>query len=112
MEPVENAALEFLRRGAEGSAVVGSGDFPELGVGGQRVNSARVADGDVAVDFTVDEKDWDIGRGGGIFRRNLIHVEVVLPAGTEEGDFNQGTEQRASYPGGEVEGLSLYFYDL
>ena len=53
-EPGQDALLKFLGGGAEGAAVVGSGDFPELGVGIMGVNVARVADGDVAVDVAVD----------------------------------------------------------
>ena len=42
-----------MRSGADGTAVVGGRDFPELGVGIARVNQARVTDGDVAVDLAV-----------------------------------------------------------
>ena len=74
--------------GAEGAAVVGGGDFPELGVWVAGVDAAGVADGDVAVGLAVDEEDWDGGRGYGIFGGDFLHVEVVLQAGAEEGDFD------------------------
>ena len=35
-----------------------------------------------------------------------MHVEVVLPAGAEEGDFDQRAEDGASYPRAEMEGLA------
>jgi hypothetical protein len=76
--------------------VVGSWDLPEVSVRGQRVDTARVADGNITVDFTVDEKDWDFGSCSGIFGRDLIHVEVIFPASAEECDFDQRTEQAAS----------------
>jgi hypothetical protein len=47
-----------------------------------------VAEGDVAVDFAVDEENGDVGSGGGIFGGDFIHVEVIFQAGAEEGDFD------------------------
>jgi len=87
-EPRQNSFLEFLRGGAVSGAVVGCGNFPELSVGGECVNLPGVADWNVAVDFAVDKKDGNAGRGGGIFGRDLIHVEVEFPAGAEECDFD------------------------
>ena len=87
-EPVKNPLFEFLRGGVVGGAVVGCGDFPELSIGGECLNSARVADWNVAVDIAVNEKDWNAGRGGGIFGRDLIHVEVIFPAGAKKCDFD------------------------
>ncbi len=84
----QKSLLEFLWGGADGAAVVGGADFPELGVGIARVDEAGVADWDVAVDLAVDEKDGGRRCGDGIFRRNLLHVEVVFQAGAEEGDFD------------------------
>jgi hypothetical protein len=106
VEQLDDTVLKFFWSGVECATVVGSGDFPELSVGGEGVNSARVADWNIAVDLAVDEKDWDAGRGGGIFGRDLIHVEVVFPTGAEEGDFDERTQHDASHPGAEVEGLS------
>ena len=105
-EPSQKAALEFFRGRAKGAAVVGGWDFPELSARIAGVDTAGMADGDVAVDLAVDEEDWDGGRGYGIFGRDFLHVEVVLPAGAEEGDFNQRTQEGASDPGAKVEGLS------
>jgi hypothetical protein len=97
-EPVQKTLLEFLRGGAESAAVVGSGDFPELRVGGARVNKAGVAEGDVAVDLAVDEKNWDAGCGRGVLGGDLLHAKVVLPAGPEESGFDEWTKDDASYP--------------
>ena len=77
-----------MRGGAEGAAVVGGGDLPEAGLGGVGVNDLRMAEGDVAVDFTVNQKNRDLGGGGGIFWRDILHVEVVLQASPEEGDLD------------------------
>ena len=40
----------------------------------------------------------DGGCGYGIFGRNFLHVQVVFPAGAEEGDFDYGAEESASEP--------------
>ena len=53
-EPTEEAAFEFLRGSAEGAAVVGDRDLPELGVGSVGVDAKGMAEGNVAVDFAVD----------------------------------------------------------
>jgi len=105
-EPREQALFEFLRGGAEGAAVVGGGDLPELGVGSASVNAAGVADRNVAVDFAVNQENGDRGGGGGIFWRNVLHVEVVLQAGADESDLDKRTQDDASNPGAEVEGLT------
>ena len=106
VEPSQNSFFKFLRGRAVGGAVVSCGNFPKLSVGGECVNSAGVSDWNVAVDFTMDEKDWDVGREGGIFGRDLIHVEVEFPSGAKECDFDQRTKDGASEPGAEVERLS------
>ena len=41
-----------------------------------------------------------------IFGRDVFHVEVVLPAGAEEGDFDYGTKDGASDPRPKMERLS------
>ena len=53
-EPTEQATFEFLRGSAEGAAVVGDRDLPELGVGSVGVDAKGMAEGNVAVDFAVD----------------------------------------------------------
>ena len=77
-----------MRSGADRAAVVGGRDFPELGVGIMHVNQARVTDWDVAVDLAVNQKNRDCGDCDGVFRRNLLHVEMIFPACAEEGDFD------------------------
>jgi hypothetical protein len=71
--------------------MVGGGDFPELGVWVTGADAAGVADGDVAVDLAVNEKDRDRRCGDGLFRRDFLHVEVIFPVRAEEGDFDQRT---------------------
>lgn len=53
-EPSQEAALEFLWRGADGAAVVGVGNLPDLRAWSAGANEARVANGDVAVDLAVN----------------------------------------------------------
>jgi hypothetical protein len=36
----------------------------------------------------VDQEDWDGRCGCGIFGRDVLHVEVILQARAEEGDFD------------------------
>ncbi len=43
VKPFQNAGFEFFWGGADGSAVVGAGDFPELRVGIVGVDEAGVA---------------------------------------------------------------------
>ena len=105
-EPSQQAVFEFLGSGAHSSAVVGVWYFPELHVRITGVDEAGVADGDVAVDLAVNEKDRNAGRRYGIFWRNIIHVQVVLPARAEKGGLDERTEDGASNPRAEVEGLS------
>lgn len=95
-----------MRGGAYGSAVVGAGDFPELRVGSAGVNGFGVANGNVAVDLAVDEKNWNSCRCDGVLGRKGRQVEVVLPTRAEERDFDQRAENCASDPRAEVKGLS------
>ena len=86
--------------------MVGVGDLPELGVWISRVDDLRMAHGNVAVDLAVNQENRDRRGCDGIFGRNILHAEVVLQAGAEEGDFDQWTEEEASDPGAKAEGLS------
>ena len=55
-EPREQSLFEFLGSCADGPAVIGTGNFPES----MRIavlDAAGVADGDVAVDLSVNQKD-------------------------------------------------------
>jgi hypothetical protein len=63
-EPRQEAAFEFLGDGAEGAAVVGAADLPELCVGGACVNALRVTHGNVAIDLAVNQENRDL-RGCG-----------------------------------------------
>ena len=81
--------FEFLWGGADGAAVLGGRDFPQLSVRISGVNDAGMAGGNVAVDLTVDEENRDSRCGHGIFRGNVFHVEVVLQAGAKECDFDE-----------------------
>ena len=58
-EPCEDTALEFSWSGAYGAAVVGVGDFPELGVGVSLADNLRVAHGNVAIDLAVNQENRD-----------------------------------------------------
>ncbi len=98
--------VEFFRSCAHGSAVVGVGDFPENYILVAGLDLARMARRNVAVDFAVNEEDWDLRGGDGIRWRNLLHVEVVLETDIEESEFDDGAEESASKPGAEVKGLA------
>lgn len=105
-EPGDDALFEFFWRGADGAAVVGMGDFPEYCIWVVGVNFLRVADRNVAVDLAVDQKDGDLRSCDGLFRRNLLQMEVVFPAGAEECGFDQRTENDSSEPRSEMERLA------
>lgn len=77
-EPYEQASFEFLWSCADGSAVIGVGNFPEYCVAIAGLDAARVADGYVAVDLAMNQEDWDSRGCNGIFWRNLLHIEPVL----------------------------------
>ena len=57
-----------------------------LGISG--VDDLRMAHGNVAIDLAVNQENRDRRGGDGIFRGNILHVEVILQAGAEEGDFD------------------------
>jgi hypothetical protein len=97
-EPRLQALFEFFWGCAYGSTVIGVGDFPENYFGIAGLDALRMTWGDVAVDLAVDQKDWNSGGSYRIFRRDLLHVEVVLPADVEEGEFYYWAEQGASEP--------------
>ena len=59
-EPIENSPFKFLRRGADGAAVISVGDFPQDGLWIAAVDAAGMADGNVAVDLPVDQQDGDL----------------------------------------------------
>ena len=105
-EPGLQAVLEFLWGCAYGSAVIGVRDFPEDHVAIAELDFKRVPRGNVAIDLAVNQEDWDSGSGDGILGRDLLHVDVILPADVEEGEFDDGAEDGASEPGAQVEGLA------
>ncbi len=53
--------FKFLWGGADGSAVIGVGNFPENGVGIAGVDATRVTERNIAVDLTVNEENWNSG---------------------------------------------------
>jgi hypothetical protein len=65
-----------------------------------------VAWGNVAVDLAVNQEDWNLGGAYCIFWRNVLHVQAVLPANVEKGEFDYRAEDGASEPGAEVKGLA------
>jgi len=91
---------------ADGAAVIGVGDLPENRVRIAGVDLAGVAEGNVAVDLAVDEKNWNSRGGDGVLGRDWPHVQVMFPADIEEREFDDGTEDGATKPGTEVKGLS------
>jgi hypothetical protein len=105
-EPGQQAAIEFLGSGGGGTAVFGAGDFPKLDFGIAGMDLAGVADGDVGVELAVDHQNRDMGRGYGVFGRDLIHVQVVFQAGAQERNFHQRTQDGSSEPGAQIEGLA------
>lgn len=54
----------------------------------------------------MNQEDRNSGGCDGIFRRDLLHVEVVLPADVEESEFACGAKNGPSEPGTEVKGLT------
>src|SRR5882762_8693177 len=106
VEPCEQASFEFLRSCADGSAVIGVGNFPEYRVAIAGLDAARVADGYVSVDLAMNQEDGDSRGCDGIFWRNLLHIEPVLRSDVEESEFDDRAEESASEPGAEVEGLA------
>jgi len=88
LEPRQNAVLEFFRGGTDCAAMVGGRHFPQDCVWGVGMDSFRMANWDVAIDLAVDQEDWDGRCGCGIFGRDVLHVEVILQARAEEGDFD------------------------
>ena len=91
---------------AYGSAVIGVGDFPENYFRIASLNAAGVAQGNVAIDLAVNQKNRDSRGCDRVFWRDLLHVEAVLPARVEESEFDDGAEDGASEPGAEVKGLA------
>lgn len=81
--------FEFFGSGADGAAVVGSGDLPQDCVWGAGVDQLRVTDRYVAVDFAMNQQDRDCAGGHGILRRDIFHFEVILQASAEEGNFHE-----------------------
>jgi hypothetical protein len=102
----QQSLFEFFGGGADGAAVPGIGHFPEFCLWGARVNRAGMADRDVAVEFSVNEENRDRRGGDGVFGGNLLHVEAVLQARAEKGDFHEGAEDGASDPRAQMKGLS------
>ena len=86
--------------------MIGVGDFPKNYVAIAGLDAAGMAEGDVAVDLAVNQKDRHSGGCDRIFRRDLLHVEAVFPASVEEGEFYEGAEDGSSEPGAEVKGLA------
>jgi hypothetical protein len=105
-EPCEDAVFEFLWRCADGSAVIGVWDFPQHCVAIAGLDAVRVAERNVAIDLTVNQKDWDSRDRDGIFRRDLLHVETVLRPNVEESKLDNGAEESSSEPGAEAKGLA------
>ena len=105
-EPCEDAVFEFLWRCADGSAVIGVWDFPQHCVAIAGLDAVRVAERNVAIDLTVNQKDWDSRGRDGIFGRDLLHVETILRPNVEESKLDNGTEESASEPGAEAKRLA------
>ena len=84
--------FEFFWRCAEGAAVVGVGDLPQHCLRIMGVNEARMTYGDVAVDLAVDKEDRNIAMGDGLFGRDLLHIQSILPSCTQERDFDDWAE--------------------
>lgn len=88
------------------AAVTGVGDLPENCIEVAGMNAPGVAEGNVAIDLAVNEKDRDLGSCDRIFWRNLLHVEVILQAHIDECEFYDGAKEGASEPGAEVKRLA------
>jgi hypothetical protein len=95
-----------LWSGAYGSAVLGVGDLPENYVRIAGPDATGMARRNVAVDLAMNQKDRNSGSCDRIFWRDLLHVQAVLPARIEEGEFDDGAKDGASEPWAEVKGLS------
>jgi hypothetical protein len=97
-EPGQEVVLEFVGRGADCAAVVGIWDLPQVCIWGSRVNALRVPQQDVAIDLAVNQEHRNRCIRDRIFWRNLFHVEVILQARAEEGDFNERSQECTSHP--------------
>jgi len=86
--------------------MVGVRNFPESDAGINVMDLTGVTNWNVAIGLTVNEKNWNTRDGDGIFGRDLIHVEMVLPADIEESEFDDWAEESASEPRAEVKGLA------
>lgn len=67
MEPREQATAELFRGGANSAAVIRVVNLPENYPRVTDLNVTGVAEGDVAIDLAVDQKDRDSSRGDCIF---------------------------------------------
>ena len=105
-EPCEQVLLEFFWGFADGPTVIGCGYFPQDCFAIARLNLVGMTNRDVAVDLSVDQKDWDLRGGDGVFWCDLLHVESALQADVEEGEFDYWAEKSSSEPGTEMEGLT------
>jgi hypothetical protein len=54
-KPIQQASIKFFGGGAGGAAVLGARNFPELSIRIPRSDLAGVADGNVAIELSVDE---------------------------------------------------------
>jgi len=105
-EPDQEALFKLSRRSGDGAAVIGVGNLPQDDAGVSGLDTARVANGNVAVIFSVDEEDGNGTGGHCFFGRDLLHVEFELPPSAKEGDLHERAKKGASEPRSKVEGLA------
>jgi hypothetical protein len=97
-KPGENALFKFLWRRAHRSAVIGVRNFPEHGLRISLVNETRVSNGNVSIDLAVNQEYGDWRGRDPIFRRDLLQIEPVFPAGPQKCGFDEWTEKRTPEP--------------
>ena len=104
-EPAQYALLELLLGSGDCPAVVGVRDLPQWCPGIVRLDLAGVADWNVAINLAMDQEDWNFCCSCGIFGRDRLQIEVVLPACTEKCDFYNRAKDGSSDPRAEMERL-------
>src|SRR5205814_10678950 len=105
-EPHVQQLVKVLRGVGDGAAMICPGDFPQGGIGITVVDPSRVAHRNVAILLAVNQQYWDFRGRDRSFRRDLLHVETVLPAYSQECNLNQRPEDGSAHPGSGMKGLA------
>src|SRR5579859_5967936 len=85
--------------------MIGRWHLPEHGTRITSVDADRMSDGYVAVNLTVNQQNRNAGPPHRIFRRNLLHVESILPMSTHKCDFHKRPQENPPHPRSEMKRL-------